>query len=151
MHNFAVIDGELLRQSISLTTLNTRFRCGSQIFLLNLREEGFAEPHKVGFAQLDVVAAAELQHRPLRRELERSAGRVRPSWELVDLQLALEEARLELLGWRLADLLSVRTQASVDPRAASVNVVLSAGLHSKHGFVAPVCSGCRLVPGAGIE
>src|SRR5207249_11890712 len=94
----------------------------------------------------------ELQHRPLRREHERSAGRVRPSWELVDLQLALEEARLELLGRRLADLLSVRTQVSVDPRAASVNVVLSAGLHSQHGVRTLLSvAAVSLVPGAGIE
>ena len=49
--------------------------------------------------------------------------------------LVVEEATLELPGWRLADLLSVRTQVSVDPRAASVDVVLGVGLHSKHGLV----------------
>lgn len=36
------------------------FGAGSQIFLLNLREEGLGEPHEVGFAQLDLVTYLSL-------------------------------------------------------------------------------------------
>jgi hypothetical protein len=49
--------------------------------------------------------------------------------------LVVEEANLELFGRRLADLLSVCTQVSLDPVAASVDIVLSVGLHSKHALI----------------
>ena len=58
--------------------------------------------------------------------------------------LAVDEANLELLGGRLADLLSIRTQVSVDLRAASVDVVLGVGLHSKHGLIHSCVASVRL-------
>src|SRR5438105_7930791 len=45
----------------------------------------------------------------------------------------VEEANLELPGWRIADLLLVGTQVSLDPRAASVDTDFAVRLHSKHG------------------
>src|SRR2546422_2875376 len=48
-------------------------------------KKGFGEPYEVGFAHFDLLGWFELQHGLVRRELDPRAGRVRPSWELVDL------------------------------------------------------------------
>src|SRR5436309_15085624 len=62
-----------------------------QVFLLDLSEESFGEPHEASFSQLDLVAHLELQHRLLWHELYPRDRRVRPTRKLVDLQLPLVE------------------------------------------------------------
>src|SRR2546426_4530426 len=74
---------------ISLLSRRAVSRGGLRVFLLDLGEKGFGEPYEVGFAHFDLLGWFELQHGLVRRELDPRAGRVRPSWELVDLLLAL--------------------------------------------------------------
>src|SRR5204863_8873369 len=49
--------------------------------------------------------------------------------------LVVEEASLELLGWRIADLLSVRPQVGIDLRTTRRDVVLAVFLHPEHGIM----------------
>src|SRR6267143_2102531 len=55
---------------------------------LKLGEKGLGEAHEVGLAHPDLVARLELQDGLLRREAHSRTGGVRPTGQLVDLQLA---------------------------------------------------------------
>src|SRR5438094_550153 len=60
--------------------------------------------------------------------------------------LVVEEARLEFLGGRLADVASLRAQVGIDPRATLRDVVLRVFLHPEHGIMPSAGSGPAQAP-----